>query len=78
MRFVSPPALRPAFLAEPALLRLAAGAVGDPAPLQPLYLRRPPAAHLTGPPVAPPSLPSRPYYVSGVTRPDACPTALSR
>ena len=32
---------RPAFLAELALLRLAAGAVGDPAPLQPLYLRRP-------------------------------------
>ena len=32
---------RPAYLAELALLRLAAGAVGDPAPLQPLYLRRP-------------------------------------
>ena len=46
---------RPAFLAELALLRLAAGAVGDPAPLQPLYLRRPAdhPPHLTGPPVAP-------------------------
>jgi tRNA threonylcarbamoyladenosine biosynthesis protein TsaB len=43
VRFVSPAAAlrRPAFLAELALLRLAAGAVGDPAPLQPLYLRRP-------------------------------------
>ena len=41
VRFVSHAALRPAFLAELALPRLAAGAVGDPAPLQPLYLRRP-------------------------------------
>ena len=43
VRFVSPAGAlrRPAFLAELALLRLAAGAVGDPAPLQPLYLRRP-------------------------------------
>jgi tRNA threonylcarbamoyladenosine biosynthesis protein TsaB len=43
VRFVSPAGAlrRPAHLAELALARLAAGAVGDPAPLQPLYLRRP-------------------------------------
>jgi tRNA threonylcarbamoyladenosine biosynthesis protein TsaB len=43
VRFVSPAGAlrRPANLAELALARLAAGAVGDPAPLQPLYLRRP-------------------------------------
>jgi tRNA threonylcarbamoyladenosine biosynthesis protein TsaB len=43
IRFASPAGAprRPAYLAEMALMRLAAGALEDPATLQPLYLRRP-------------------------------------